>query len=256
MSFAYPNTTNYALRDINISIMPGQKLGIVGLNGAGKTTLIKLLLRVYFPKSGRITLGGIDISEIPYQQYVKHIGVVLHDFSLFAYSIKENIVFDGECNSKKLSESIEKSGLTDKIANLSNGVDTSVFRELDDNGIEFSGGEGQKLAMARAVNKNSPILILDEPTDSLDPKSESEIYDDFFNISAKKTTIFISHRLASSARANKILVFDNGKIVEQGNHTELLRLNKKYAEMFNMQKESYVNNTFRKQRIVDENYHT
>ena len=239
VSFVYPNTTHYALKNINISIIPGKKLGIVGLNGAGKTTLIKLLLRIYIPTSGRITLDGVDISKIPYRQYVEHIGVVLQDFSLFAYSIKENIVFDKRVDEKKLYDSLEKSGLINKISNLPKGIDTSVYRELDDNGIEFSGGEGQKLAMAKAIYKNSDVLILDEPTSSLDPISEYSLFSKLSKISDNKTTVFISHRLSSTRLCDHIIVIQEGEIIEQGSHSELLLKEGVYCTLFESQARYY-----------------
>lgn len=236
--FKYPNTDKYVLEDVNIVISPSEKISVVGQNGAGKSTFVKLLCKFYRPTSGAITIGGKNIWDIKSDEYNKLIAAVFQDYQNFAFTIAENVMMGSDSSSAK--QVLIDVGLGNLIKKLPDAENTYITRNFDTHGIELSGGEGQKLAIARAVNKNSPILILDEPTASLDPKSESEIYDDFFNISAKKTTIFISHRLASSTRANKILVFDNGKIVEQGNHAELLLLNRKYAEMFNMQKESYV----------------
>ncbi len=245
VSFIYPNTTEYVLRNINIEITANKKLGIVGLNGSGKTTLIKLLLRIYHPTQGRITLNGVDIADIPYRQYTSRIGVVLQDFSLFAYSLKENIIFDGDFNFEKLHEVIDKSGLTSKVEKLPNGIDTAIYRELDDNGIEFSGGEGQKLAFARALYKNADILILDEPTGALDPIAEYQLFSRLNDVSDNKTTVFISHRLSSTHFCDNIVVLQNGSIIEQGSHVELMNQNGFYADLFNTQaryyKESKVN---------------
>lgn len=169
VSFTYPNTEKVVLKNINLEIKKGEKIGIVGLNGSGKTTLVKLLTRLYDPTDGRITINGVDIKEIPHRQYIKHIGIVLQDFLLFAYSVKENVILDTEYDEMKFTSSIEKSGLRDKIDGLNNGIETSIYKTLDDNGVEFSGGEGQKLALARAIYKDAETLILDEPTSALDP---------------------------------------------------------------------------------------
>ncbi len=236
--FKYKNTDKYVLEDVNVVISPNEKISVVGQNGAGKSTFVKLLCKFYRPTSGTITIGGKNIWNIETDEYNKLIAAVFQDYQNFAFTIAENVMMGSE--SSNVKQVLVDVGLGNLIKKLPDAEYTYITRNFDTNGIELSGGEGQKLAIARAVNKNSPILILDEPTASLDPKSESEIYDNFFNISKKKTTIFISHRLASSTRANKILVFDNGKIVEQGNHAELLRLNGKYAKMFYMQKASYV----------------
>lgn len=239
VSFIYPNAKEYVLKNVNIEIAANKKLGIVGLNGSGKTTLIKLLLRLYHPTQGKIMLNGVDIANIPYKQYISHIGVVLQDFALFAYSLKENIIFNGSFDSERLLEVIDKSDLTSKVEQLSNGVDTSIYRELDDNGIEFSGGEGQKLALARALYKNADILILDEPTSALDPIAEYELFSRFHDISDNRTTIFISHRLSSTHFCDSIVVLQNGSVIEQGTHTELMSRNGFYADLFNRQARYY-----------------
>lgn len=247
VSFRYPNTQKDILKSINLTINKGEKLGIVGLNGAGKTTLIKLLTRIYDPTEGRITVDGIDIRKIPYKYYISHIGIVLQDYCIYAYSIKENIAFDealdldlnNEINKERLKSSIDKSGLKNKINSLPLGVNTSLYKELDDKGIEFSGGEGQKLALARAIYKNADIFILDEPTNSLDPIAENELFSGLNDITENKTTLFISHRLSSTKFCDRIIVLDNSKIVECGTHDELLHKNGLYAELFRSQAEYY-----------------
>lgn len=242
VSFIYPNAKDYVLNGIDLEIKPNKKLAIVGLNGSGKTTLIKLLLRLYQPTHGRITLDGIDISDMPYHQYIRHIGIVLQDFFLFAYSLKENIIFNSEYNEERFFTSIEKSGLTNKIRTLPNAIDTSIYRELDDNGIEFSGGEGQKLALARAIYKNADILILDEPTSALDPVAEYQLFSRLNEISDDKTTIFISHRLSSTYFCDNIIVLDNGCIGEQGNHEALMAQDGIYAQLYRAQAKYYERN--------------
>jgi len=239
VSFTYPNTDKIILKNINFEIKKGEKIGIVGLNGSGKTTFVKLLTRIYDPTAGRITINGIDIKEMPYRQYIKHIGIVLQDFLLFAYSVKENVVLDTEYDKARFASSIEKSGLKSKTDSLINGVDTSVYKTLDDNGIEFSGGEGQKLALARAIYKDAETLVLDEPTSALDPIAEYELFAKLSDISENKTTVFISHRLSSTKFCDKIIVLSDGEIAECGSHTELMARHGAYVGLFNAQARYY-----------------
>ncbi len=237
VSFKYPNTEKYVLENINIRIPAGEKLSVVGKNGAGKSTFIKLLCRFYKPTKGRITIGGVDIENIGDEEYNKLIAAVFQDYQNLAFTIGENVSMGRAKNNVELL--LCDIGLGTLINRLPNGADTYLTRSFDSNGVELSGGEGQKLAIARAVYKNSPILILDEPTAALDPKAESEIYDSYFRIAAKKTTIFISHRLSSSTVADKIALFENGKIMEYGTHTELMKNDGEYARMFGLQKKAY-----------------
>lgn len=192
VSFKYPNTEKFVLKDVSIKIESGTRLSIVGYNGAGKTTFIKLLCRLYKPTSGVIYLNGVDISTIDFDKYRDILAVVFQDYQLFSFSIKENIVLDSEYDESRVNEAIEKSGLKEKIESLSKGLNTSIGREFDEEGIEFSGGEGQKLACARAFYRNSPVVILDEPTASLDPVAESKLYERFNNIIGDKTAIYFS----------------------------------------------------------------
>lgn len=238
VSFAYPNTERWVLKDINIRITVGEKLSIVGQNGAGKTTFIKLLCKFYRPTSGTITIGGKDIWQIGNDEYVKIISAVFQDYANFSFTVSENVTMGGD--DAKVEDILKGVGLEKLLAKLPHGVDTYLSRNFEESGVELSGGEGQKLAIARAVYRNTPILILDEPTASLDPQAESEIYDSFFEIARNKTTIFISHRLASSTCADKIAVFEGGEIIEYGSHEQLMTQGHRYLEMFNMQKKSYV----------------
>jgi len=240
VSFSYPNTNKTILNNINFEIAKGIKIGVVGLNGSGKTTFIKLLTRIYDPTSGRITINGVDIKEIPYQQYIKNIGIVLQDFALFAYSVRENVILDTQYNNDKFVFSIEKSGLKDKIASLKNGIDSSIYKTLDDCGVEFSGGEGQKLALARAIYKDANMLILDEPTSALDPIAEYELFSKLNDISENKATVFISHRLSSTKFCDKIIVLSGGTISECGHHDELMIKNGFYANLYNDQARYYM----------------
>lgn len=239
VSFSYPNSGRPVLRDIDFVIKPGEKLGIVGLNGSGKTTLVKLLCRLYDPTEGVITVNGVDIRTIPYSEYVKHLGVVLQDYFLFAYSVRENIVFDGEPDDERVREALGKAGLTGKLSGLSGGLDTALYKTLDDGGVEFSGGEGQKLALARAVYKNAGSVILDEPTSALDPLAEYDLFSRLSELSGEKTTLFISHRLSSTRFCDRILVLSDGRIAETGSHDALMKANGLYAGMFASQAKYY-----------------
>lgn len=237
--FKYPNTDNYVLKDINIKIKYGDKLAIVGYNGAGKTTFIKLLCRLYEPTKGSIYLNGVDIQTIDINQYRDFLSVIFQDFVLFKFSVKENIILDLDYDEDLLNKVIFKSGLNDKIKGLPNGVDTELGKEFDPTGIEFSGGEGQKLATARAYYKNAPIVILDEPTASLDAVAESELYEHFKEIIGNKTSLYISHRLAAVKFCDVIAVFCDGRIDEYGSHTELIEQKGIYYDMFKKQSMYY-----------------
>ena len=242
VSFTYPDTNIQILRNLSFTIKDGQKVGIVGLNGSGKTTLIKLLLRLYTPTEGRILLNDIDINTIPLEQYLKRVGAVIQDFCIFAYSIKENIVFNNEVSEDVINNAIMKSGFADKLAGLKEGINTILYKELDETGIELSGGEGQKLALARALCKDTGILILDEPTSTLDPIAEYEMFSSLHEISEGKTTIFISHRLSSTKFCDRIFVIQDGGIVEDGSHDALMKQDGIYADMFKSQAKFYREN--------------
>lgn len=240
VSFRYPNCQNYVLQNINIKLNKGCKLAIVGENGAGKSTFIKLLCRLYKPTEGKITINGVNIENISRESYGKILSVVFQDFKLFSFDVADNIMLNSEHDIKKLIRALDKSDLTEKMKTLENGVNTYVNREFDEHGVEFSGGEAQKLMLARSYYKDSPIVILDEPTASLDPKSEVYFYDHFKSVIGNKSAIFISHRLASTSFCDKIAVFSKGSIVEFGTHKELLKLNGIYAEMWKVQASLYV----------------
>ncbi len=239
VSFIYPDAKEYVLKNVTFDIEAGKKYAIVGLNGSGKTTIIKLILRIYSPTSGRITLNGIDIKQIPYRQYISKIACVMQDFTLFAYSIKENMIFDGIYDDVKFRDCINKSGLEEKISGLNFGIDTSLYRELDDEGIEFSGGEGQKLAIARALYKEADIMILDEPTSALDPIAEYELFLRFNEITNNKTTVYISHRLSSTKFCDEVIVIHNNEIAEIGNHQTLMDKGGFYASLYASQSKYY-----------------
>ncbi len=240
VSFMYPNTEMETLKHISIKIKKGEKLSIVGLNGAGKTTFIKLLCGLYRPIDGCIRYCGTDISNIKKSEYAKKLAVVFQDFKVFSFSFLENIILNHDLNTHKLKESILEAGLENKLSKLPKGMATSIFKDFDDEGIEFSGGESQKLVMARAYYKDAPIVILDEPTSALDAISEFDLYQKYNKITEGKTAIFISHRLASSRFCDHIAVFNAGEIVEYGTHDELMNKGGLYYNMFTEQAKYYL----------------
>ena len=242
VSFIYPNTEKIVLDNISIKIRKGEKLSIVGLNGAGKTTFIKLLCRLYTPTKGVIKYYGVDISTIKKEEYYKLLAVVFQDFKIFSFSFLDNIVLSQSLDTDRLNRSIENAGLKSKLEALPDGLNTNIYKDFDENGIEFSGGEGQKLVIARAYYKDADLVILDEPTAALDALAENEIYQNFNEITLNKTSIFISHRLASTRFCDNIAVFQNGNIVEYGDHETLLKQNGLYSEMFKKQAQYYNEN--------------
>lgn len=238
--FKYPRTDKYVLKGVNIKINSGEKLSIVGLNGAGKTTFIKLLCRLYKVDKGEILIDGKNINSYDFDEYSHLFSVVFQDFKLFAFSIKENVSISENPNDERVQNLCEKVGLGDKIASLDKGIETSLFRQFDKEGIEPSGGEQQKMSIARALYKNSPIVILDEPTAALDPVAEYEIYRQFNGFVESKTAIYISHRLSSCRFCDRIAVFSGNNIAEYGTHDELVSIeNGIYAKMWNAQAQYY-----------------
>lgn len=237
--YKYPRSEAYALEDVNVKIQKGEVVAVVGENGAGKTTFIKLLCRLYQPEKGEILINNVNINEFSDEQYNKLIAVVFQDFKIYAFDIRENILFGQTALDEKVHEVLEDVGLDSKVQKLDKGLDTSLHKYFEKDGIELSGGEGQKLAIARAMYRNSPLVILDEPTAALDPYAESEIFTNTFKLMDKKTTIFVSHRLSSCKLTNHIVVFDNGRVIEEGTHDNLLQANKKYAQLWNAQAQYY-----------------
>lgn len=244
VSFHYPDSEKLILKNFSMTIKENEKVALVGLNGAGKTTIIKLLCRFYEPSKGTIYFNGIDIKKIPLDEYYRNIAAVFQDYKIFAFSIKENITFsENNINIAKLNNAIEKSGLLHKIENLKNGIETIYSQEFDEFGEKFSGGESQKLAIARAFYKDTPVIMLDEPTASLDAVAEFEIYCTFNKLVENKTAIFISHRLSSTRFCDKIYVIKDGSIIESGTHEKLLSNSESlYSQMFNAQAAHYLEN--------------
>lgn len=239
VTFAYPGTDKKVLDGVNITVEPGEHLSIVGLNGAGKTTFIKLLCRLYDPTEGEILVDGRNIMEYDYKEYVGQFAPVFQDFKIFGFSIGENIVFDN-MDQVRLKEILKLTGLDGMTQKLPKGVDTPVFKMFEEDGIEPSGGEQQKMAIARALYKNASVIILDEPTAALDPMAEYEIYKQFHSLVGDKTAFYISHRLSSCRFCDKIAVFSEGGIAEYGSHEELVNISGGiYAKMFEAQAQYY-----------------
>ena len=239
VSFKYPGSDNYALRDFNIKVKADEKLCIVGQNGSGKSTFIKLLTRLYLPSSGEITLNGIDINEYDYTLYQKLFAPVFQDFVQYEFSAKENIILNSPEDSNKLLSVIKKTGLDKLFEKLPKGLDSQVGKYIDPEGFEPSGGEAQRIAIARALYRGGSIYLLDEPTAALDPMQEYEIYSQFNNMITDKCAVLITHRLSAVQLADKVAVFDDGHVAEYGTHAELYAKGGIYTEMFDKQAQFY-----------------
>jgi ABC-type multidrug transport system fused ATPase/permease subunit len=243
VSFSYPGGKRQVLKNINLKFRPGETVVLVGLNGAGKTTFIKLLTRLYDPTEGRILLDGRDIKEYDTAELYKMFGIIFQDFGKYAASVSENIEFGNvnkEPDEKRVREAAVQANAQMFIDKLADGYDTPLMRYFETNGIELSIGQWQKLAIARAFYSDADILILDEPTASLDPIAEQEIFNQFDALRADKTTIFVSHRLSSATIASKIVVLEYGELVEEGTHKELMAKGGKYYELFSTQANRYI----------------
>lgn len=240
VSFKYPNTDTYVLKHVNLKFKVGEKLAVVGMNGSGKTTFIKLMCRLYDPTEGEILLNGVNIKKYDYNEYMSIFSVVFQDFRLFSFSLGQNVSASASYDREKVIECLKKAGFAERLNSLPNDLDTFLYKDIDAEGVEISGGEAQKLALARALYKNTPFIILDEPTAALDPISEYEVYSKFNEIAGTKTSIYISHRLASCRFCDKIAVFHEGEIIQIGIHEELLADRRgKYYELWNAQAQYY-----------------
>lgn len=240
VTFRYPETEKNLFENLNLTIRPGEKLAIVGLNGAGKTTLVKLLCGFYDPTEGRVLLNGIDIREFNRQEYYGLLSAVYQDFSLMDTTIAENIAVQTEnIDEKRVRDCLSKAGLMDFVDSLPQGLDSHVGRDVYLDGILFSGGQTQRLVLARALYKDGPILVLDEPTAALDPIAENDIYMKYNEMTTGKTSLFISHRLASTRFCDRIIFLADGKIAEEGTHSELLALDGEYAKLYEVQSRYY-----------------
>ncbi|NLV32923.1 MAG: ABC transporter ATP-binding protein, partial [Clostridiaceae bacterium] len=240
VNFKYPGTDVYVLKDLNLDFKIGSRLAVVGMNGSGKTTMIKLLCRLYDPTEGEILLNGIDIRKYDYDEYMRLFSVVFQDFALLAFSLGENISAESDYDKDKAVKAIEKAGLKERYLSMNKGLDTNLYKNFDEEGIEISGGEAQKIAIARAIYKDAPFIILDEPTASLDPVAEYEIYRSFNELVGNKTALYISHRLSSCRFCDDIAVFHEGTIIQRGSHDELVKdTNNKYYELWHSQAQYY-----------------
>ena len=241
VSFKYPGAESYALKDLNLTIKAGERLAVVGLNGAGKTTFIKLLCRLYEPTQGRILLNGRDITSFDRKQYYELFSPVFQNIEVFAFSFAENVSMREIENTKEdfVEECLRMAGLGEKLEALTEGVRTQLLKMISEEGVDLSGGERQKLAFARALYKNAPVVILDEPTSALDALEEYRMYQSFDQLIGNKTAVYISHRLSSTRFCDHVALFDDGKLIEYGTHQSLLAEGGAYTHMFTLQAQYY-----------------
>ena len=240
VSFKYPGSESYALRHVSFKFNVGEKLAVVGQNGSGKTTFIKLLCRLYDPDEGEILLNGINIQKYDYRDYISVFSVVFQDFRLFALPLGQNVAINSCYDADRVNSCLGKAGFVLDSERMPLGLDTYLYKNLDENGVNVSGGEAQKIAIARALYKNAPFIILDEPTAALDPLAEAEIYSKFNEMVTDRTAVYISHRLSSCRFCDKIAVFDSGSVVQVGTHDALLEdVSGKYSELWNAQAQYY-----------------
>ncbi len=222
VSFSYPESNTYALRHISFKLKEGERIAVVGVNGSGKSTLVKLLCRLYDPTEGEIRLNGINIKNYKYDEYIQLFSAVFQDFKLFSFSLFDNIALSNERDKERAKQCLKLAGFEERLERLPEGLETSLYKDFDINGIEISGGEAQKIAIARALYQDTPFILLDEPTAALDPVSEYELYLNFDKISSGKTAVYISHRLSSCRFCDCIFVLDRGELVQTGNHKALI----------------------------------
>lgn len=241
VSFRYDGAEEDTLSHLSFVIKPGEKLALVGNNGAGKTTLVKLLCGLYKPTEGQILVNDRNIAKMNLKEYYTLLSVLFQDVNPMAFTIETNVAgcVKEEIDKEKLTESLQRAGLWEKVEQLEHGTETYITQTIDETGIQLSGGETQKLLLARAIYKDAPILVLDEPTSALDPIAESAIYEEYNQMTKDKTSLFISHRLASTKFCDRILFLEKGQIAEQGSHEELMKLQGRYREMFDIQSHYY-----------------
>lgn len=242
VSFKYPKAEKYALKNLSIKLKAGERLAVVGLNGAGKSTFIKLMLRLYEPTEGEILLNGRNINEYSKKSYYSVFAPVFQDVELFAFPLGENVSMNTpeETDNAKAEKCLVDAGFGEKLKELPNGISTEILKVIHDDGVDLSGGEKQKLALARALYKDAPVVVLDEPTAALDALAESKLYNDFDKLIGGKTAVYISHRLSSTQFCSNVAMFKDGEMVEYGTHESLLKQNGAYAEMFRIQAQYYV----------------
>ena len=251
VSFRYPGTDAWALRHVSVKFRVGERMALVGENGSGKTTFIKLLCRLYDPDEGEILLNGINIRKYDYAEYLSIFSVVFQDFKLFSLPLGQNVAAAQTIDCARAADCLRKAGLGERLDALPDGLATCLYRDFDERGVEISGGEAQKIAIARALYKDAPFLVLDEPTAALDPVAEFEIYSQLDEIVGDKTAIYISHRLSSCRFCDEILVFDEGRIIQRGNHASLVSdTSGKYHALWNAQAQYYVETNVDVSRIL------
>ena len=240
VSFKYPGSNNYSLKNINLKINNGEHLAVVGRNGSGKTTFIKLMCRLYDVTEGEILINGVNIKDYTEESINRLYSVVFQDFQMFSLPVSDNISADKKYDRERMLDCLEQANIKDRILNMPNKENSYLYKDIDKTGVEISGGEAQKLALARALYKNSPVVILDEPTAALDPVAENEIYNRFNSFVENKTAIYISHRLSSCVFCSRIAVFDNARLAETGTHSQLLETKGIYSELWNAQAQYYI----------------
>jgi len=241
VSFRYPNTKIDIIKNVNLKIRAGEKVALVGINGAGKTTLVKLICGLYYPTQGEILINGYSIDSFSIEEYYQLIGAVFQDIQILALTIEENVTatIDHQTDKEKFWRALELADLKSKILSLPKKEKTYITQVFDETGVQLSGGEMQRLMLARALYKDAPLLILDEPTSALDPIAEANLYQKYYNLTKDKTSIFISHRLSSTKFCERVLFFEYGEVIEDGTHQELLELDGKYAKMYQIQSHYY-----------------
>jgi ATP-binding cassette subfamily B protein len=243
VGFKYPGSDNYALKNLSMKFKIGQRLAVVGMNGSGKTTMIKLLCRLYDPTEGEITLNGFNIKKYDYNEYMSIFSVVFQDFKLFSFPLGQNIAASIGYDKEKAVEYLNEAGFSERFGKLEKGLETALYKDFEEDGVELSGGEAQKIALARALDKDAQFIILDEPTAALDPVAEFEVYSKFNEIVGGKTAVYISHRLSSCRFCDDIAVFHEGELIQRGSHDTLIADESgKYYELWNAQAQYYTEN--------------
>jgi ABC-type multidrug transport system fused ATPase/permease subunit len=248
VSYRYPGTQEWALRHVTLQFKVGQRLALVGPNGSGKTTLIKLLTRLAEPTEGRILLNGIDIQKYDIHEYQQIFAVVFQDYRLFAFSVADNVAVNTHKDPERIQRALTLAGVWNKVDRMPKKTETSLTKNIDPAGVDISGGEAQKIAIARAWYKDAPFIILDEPTAALDPVSEYEIYQKFDDLMEKKTAIYVSHRMSSIRFSQRIVVLDHGQIVEDGTHAALMQAQGLYYRLFEAQAQYYTADKIKAER--------
>ena len=240
VSFRYPSSSKNALSSISLKLKSESRIAIVGENGSGKTTLIKLLCRLYDPSEGVILLNGVDIRKYNYYDYLSFISVVFQDFKLLPFTLGQNVATNLHYDKDRVIKALDTAGFSNRLLTMPAGLDTYLYSTIEDGGVDISSGEAQKIALARAIYKESPLIVLDEPTAALDPVAEFEVYSRMNEIVGSKAAVFISHRLSSCRFCDDIIVLHNGRLVQYGNHDNLIQeVDGKYNELWNSQAQYY-----------------